>query len=66
MFLYLVPLILVAVVMLCFVDEQPLTTAIDRDEELTDFDVDLLTGESLDESVDAGTEWHAESKEILV
>ena len=47
-FLYMVPLVLIAVVLLCFVDEKPLATTIERDILAETLEIDGLTVVSLD------------------
>jgi hypothetical protein len=49
-FLYMVPLVLVAVVLLCFVDEKPLATTIERDILAETLEIDGLTVVSLDQA----------------
>ena len=51
-FLYLVPLVLIAVVLLCFVDEKPLATTIERDILPETLEIDGLTVVSLDQAKD--------------
>jgi EmrB/QacA subfamily drug resistance transporter len=52
-FLYMVPLILIAVVLLCFVREQPLATTIERDIVPETLEIDGMTNVRLEEPVDA-------------
>ena len=49
-FLYMVPLVLIAVVLLCFVDEKPLATTIERDILAETLEIDGLTVVSLDQA----------------
>jgi hypothetical protein len=48
-FLYMVPLVLIAVVMLCFVNEKPLATTIERDILPETLEIDGMTVVSLDQ-----------------
>ena len=49
-FLYMVPLVLVAVVLLCFVQEKPLATTIERDILPETLEIDGMTTLRLDQS----------------
>ena len=51
-FLYMVPLILIAVVLLCFVKEKPLATTIERDIVPETLEIDGMTNVRLEEPVD--------------
>jgi EmrB/QacA subfamily drug resistance transporter len=53
-FLYMVPLILVAVVLLCFVKEKPLATTIERDAVPTSLEIDGSTSPVLATADDLG------------
>jgi len=52
-FLYMVPLIIIAVVLLCFVHEKPLATTIERDIGPESLDIDGATNVYLPDSVEA-------------
>jgi EmrB/QacA subfamily drug resistance transporter len=52
-FAYMVPLILLAVVLLCFVREQPLATTIERDIVPETLEIDGMTNVRLEEPADA-------------
>ena len=52
-FAYMVPLILLAVVLLCFVREQPLATTIERDIVPATLEIDGMTNVRLEEPADA-------------
>ncbi|WP_426626126.1 MDR family MFS transporter [Leifsonia sp. McL0607] len=49
-FLYMVPLLLIAVVLLCFVKEKPLATTIERDSVATSLEIDGATHPALDQA----------------
>jgi len=51
-FLYMVPLILIAVVLLCFVKEKPLATTIERDIVPETLEIDGMTNVHLEEPAD--------------
>ena len=51
-FLYMVPLVLIAVVLLCFVNEKPLATTIERDILPETLEIDGMTVVSLEQPVD--------------
>jgi hypothetical protein len=51
-FLYMVPLILIAVVLLCFVKEKPLATTIERDIVPETLEIDGMTNVRLEEPAD--------------
>ena len=51
-FLYMVPLILIAVVLLCFVKEKPLATTIERDIIPETLEIDGMTNVRLKEPAD--------------
>ena len=53
-FLYIVPLVLIAVVLLCFVNEKPLATTIERDILPETLEIDGMTVVSLEQPVDHG------------
>jgi MFS family permease len=53
-FLYMVPLVLIAVVLLCFVNEKPLATTIERDILPETLEIDGMTVVSLEQPVDHG------------
>ena len=51
-FLYMVPLVLIAVVLLCFVQEKPLATTIERDILPETLEIDGMTALRLDQFED--------------
>jgi hypothetical protein len=53
MFLYMVPLVLIAAVLLCFVQEKPLATTIERDILPETLEIDGMTSVRLDQSGDS-------------
>lgn len=55
-FLYMVPLLIIAVVLLCFVKEKPLATTIERDVVATSLETDGATHTSLEAEAAALTE----------
>jgi EmrB/QacA subfamily drug resistance transporter len=52
-FLYMVPIILIAVVLLCFVKEKPLATTIERDIVPQALEIDGMTNVRLEDAADA-------------
>ena len=64
-FLYMVPLILIAVVLLCFVKEKPLATTIERDISPETFEIDGMTNVRLEEPADIEDTPQLVSRDVL-
>ena len=64
-FLYMVPLILIAVVLLCFVKEKPLATTIERDIVPETLEIDGMTNVRLEEPADTQDTPQLVSRDVL-
>ena len=64
-FLYMVPLILIAVVLLCFVKEKPLATTIERDIIPETLEIDGMTNARLEEPADIEDTPQLVSRDVL-
>jgi len=64
-FLYMVPLILIAVVLLCFVKEKPLATTIERDIVPETLEIDGMTNARLEEPADIEDTPQLVSRDVL-
>ena len=64
-FLYMVPLILIAVVLLCFVKEKPLATTIERDIVPETLEIDGMTNVRLEEPADTQDTPQLVSRNVL-
>ena len=64
-FLYTVPLILIAVVLLCFIKEKPLATTIERDISPETFEIDGMTNVRLEELADIEDTPQLVSRDVL-
>ena len=64
-FLYTVPLILIAVVLLCFIKEKPLATTIERDISPETFEIDGMTNVRLEEPADIEDTPQLVSRDVL-
>ena len=63
-FLYMVPVILIAVVLLCFVNEKPLATTIERDILPETLEIDGMTNVRLEEPADTEDAPHVVSSNL--
>jgi len=63
-FLYMVPVILIAVVLLCFVNEKPLATTIERDILPEVLEIDGMTNVRLEETADTEDAPHVVSSNL--